>query len=354
MSALFHLLQDSKVTYDHLGALLQECLRAEKLNDKAEVFRRVLTEAALDEVRSLLSADPNLVRDCDKVLQQRLHERHLKDHPNADSLLQAWAKDGLQFCDTYSLTRFSWLCRELRPATMALNLWERRLKKTCRDWSLPYTAEDEWRERYLSLLRPRWDGIYVGYCGYMQKVRPGSSMTTSRTSNWISYRRYLRLCPPDENGELRALVLQDAAPYEVAVSVLTSLDPRYHIASSAQSSLTDSGNSASQKEKIQPKDAKEKLASKTMLARYTFSEDHVYLDYQCDMGRFQMTLRVGHNSPGYFSEQLAWIDYSMTKEGEETLQFDLGRNQWGDPKDARCDHYPAFFLYRHPTLEHLL
>ena len=70
-----------------------------------------------------------------------------------------------------------------------------------------------------------------------------------------------------------------------------------------------------------------------MLATYMFSEGHVYLDCPSDMGRFQVTLRVNHRSQGYFSEQLAWIEYSLTNEGEEALQFDLGRNQWGDPKD---------------------
>ena len=38
------------------------------------------------------------------------------------------------------------------------------------------------------------------------------------------YRRYVRLFPPNEEGELRALVLQDAAPMDLALSLLMSSD----------------------------------------------------------------------------------------------------------------------------------
>lgn len=261
------------------------------------------------------------------------------EHPNAENPLCAWAKDGLFFCDTYSVTRVSRSCRELRPLTLLVDIWKPRLQQLCSFWSLPY-KEERWREQYLSLFRPRWDGIYVGYCQYLHKVRPGASMTQKGSSVWITYRRYLRFFPPDDYGTLWALVLQDAAPLEVAVqSLLATPTP-----------VTGDGFAVGK----HAKEAKHHLEKKIFTGQYTFREGMVDLNYTCELGECTIRLRVDHAKPGHFSEQMAWVEYSATKPGEEPLPFDLGRNEWGCPRNPACDHFPDFLLLPQASLEHHL
>ena len=219
--------------------------------------------------------------------------------------------------------------------TMVVDIWKPRLQKLCHFWSLR-CLEKCWREQYLRLHRPRWDGVYVGQCQYLHKVRPGSSLTYKGSCVWVSYRRYIRLFPPNEDGELRALVLQDAAPMDMALSLLMSSDI-------ACPSVFGRG-----------KESKSHLERKIAVASYDFHLGHVRLKYNNDNGQCNLTLKVAHSKKGYFSEQLNWVDYTLSRPGEDVTCFDLGRNEWGDPRNPSCDHFPPFVLHRQPALEHHL
>ncbi|CAJ1353449.1 unnamed protein product, partial [Effrenium voratum] len=209
--------------------------------------------------------------------------------------------------------------------------------RVCDFWCLKMQS-DAWREQYLQLQRPRWDGVYVGNCQYLHKVRPGSSMTYKGSSVWISYRRYLRLLPPDpDTGELQALILQDAAPLDTALTL-----------------LLDAKGKAIHKDVKDMKESKSHLERKLAVGRYEFCDGHVKVRYTNDTGLCEIALKLGHAAQGYFSEQMEWVDYTVTRHGEDPLRFDLGRNEWGDPRNPACDHFPPLRLRRHPALEHHL
>ncbi|CAE7394145.1 unnamed protein product [Symbiodinium natans] len=244
------------------------------------------------------------------------------EHPNADNPLMAWAKDGLFFCDTYSVTRVSWSCRELQPLTSVVDVWKPRLQQLCSFWALPY-KEEQWREQYLGLFRPRWDGIYVGCCQYLHKVRPGASMTQKGSSVWITYRRYLRFFPPDDYGTLRALVLQDPAPLEVALQSLLATP-----APVAGDGFGKGGYGHGEGLTVakHTKEAKHHLEKKIFTAQYTYREGFVDLNYTCDLGDCHVRLRVDHTQPGNFSEQMAWVDSRTAQsEGFERLAHCMQR-----------------------------
>lgn len=219
--------------------------------------------------------------------------------------------------------------------TLVVDIWKPRLQKLCEFWSLRWLQES-WREQYLRLYRPRWDGVYVGQCQYLHKVRPGSSLTYKGSCVWVSYRRYVRLFPPNEEGELRALVLQDAAPMDLALSLLMSSD----VACPAVFGKA--------------KESKSHLERKIAVASYDFHLGNVRLKYSNDIGQCNLTLKVSHSKKGHFSEQMDWVDYTLTRPGDEAHSFDLGRNEWGDPRNPSCDHFPPFVLHRQTTLEHHL
>lgn len=352
MAALLDLLHACDVDDETISFLLQALSNAEDLQEKLDVLEPFVPDRA-EEARALLTEDPGAVPVCIEVYQKRQEVKFAKLHPNAHSPLLAWAHDGLPFCDTYAVTRISMLCREIRPFTFVPDLWEPRLRRVAAFWSLPIPEDDNWRENYFSILRPRWDGVYVGNCGYKCKVRPGSSMTDKRTAFWVHYRRYLRLCPPDEDGKLRALVLQDAAPLDIAMEVITGLDASTHIALNSQSSLAN-GCTPSQHKGLQTKEVRSQLAGKTFSASYEFREGQIFLTYLSDMGKFDAVLKVSHSQTHYFSEQLEWVDYTLTKEADDPIKFNLGRNIYGNPADPTSNHFAHFILYSQRAFEHYL
>ncbi|CAE8635234.1 unnamed protein product [Polarella glacialis] len=133
-----------------------------------------------------------------------------------------------------------------------------------------------------------------------------------------------------------------------------SLDPATHVGASRPE--IGAGNPGCIPSHKQPpvKEARANLANKVFTALYEFTEGHVYIRYPSEMGDFFASFKVSHSSPGYFSEQLDWIDYTLTKAQEEPLSFNLGRNLYGLPKDPTCDHFPYYTLYSQRSLEHFL
>lgn len=173
----------------------------------------------------------------------------------------------------------------------------------------------------------------MGHCQYLHKVRPGSSLTYKEGCVLVTYRRYLRLFPPNEEGELRALLLQDAAPIDVALPLLMSTCP---------------------KSRAKAKEQKSPLEKKLFVASYEYHPDEVKLKYCSENGEYNLVLKIAHSKEGHFSEQLEWIDYTLTRPGDGTHQYDLGRNEWGHPKNPSRDHFPPFVLRRQSSLEHHL
>eukprot|EP00933_Yihiella_yeosuensis_P004566 TRINITY_DN108931_c0_g1_i1.p1 TRINITY_DN108931_c0_g1~~TRINITY_DN108931_c0_g1_i1.p1 ORF type:complete len:355 (-),score=49.68 TRINITY_DN108931_c0_g1_i1:257-1321(-) len=354
MTSLLRLLEANQVDAETIDFLIEAVSNADDIDQQMDVLEPFLPENT-EEARALLIEDPGTVKVCAEVLQVRELERQRLLHPNADSPLLQWAIDGLKFCDTYIVTRISWLCKEIRPFTFVPHIWEVRLRPMCGYWHLPYEEDGQWREQFFDILRPRWDGVYISHCGYQRKIRPGASMTDHRTTSWVSYRRYLRLCPPDEDGKLKALFLQDAADQKIALQVVMGLDPSVHVASVSQSSLANPGCPPAPHKGLQAtKDVKTQLASRTMSADYEFREGHVFLAYSSDVGQFDAKLKVNHYDKHNFSEQLDWIDYTLNKDGDDPVNFDLGRNDWGNPRDPTRDHFPVFTLYAQSDVEHLL
>lgn len=352
MAALLDIFEDAAVDRDTVAFLLDALDNADAA-EQGDILEPFLNPSAVGKARTALAADPGLVKMSREIHEMRIQVQLAKEHPNAGAMILRWALDGLEFCDTYSLGRFYRLCREAQALVRTENLWEPRVRSYCLVWSLPLADEEtRWRELFFSQLRPRLDGVYVGHCGYVHKVRPGASMTDRRTSMWIDYRRYLRLFPPDEDGVLRALVLQDAGPLDLALEVLLDLDPRTHVGAVRQHNLSNGPQRSSQQT---IKEARAQVVGRTFTATYDFREGQVVLTYQSDSGVFNILLRVNHRRAGLFSERLEWETYSLTSgSGEEPLRFKLDRNCYGDAADPACDHFAAFQFRPAKCLEHLL
>lgn len=259
-----------------------------------------------------------------------------------------WTPDGLHFCDVYTLLSVDRVCRDARLMTRQDRFWEARVRAFCHVWGLPDPSSSQrtWRAHFFSLLRPRWDGVYVSQCGYLHRVRPGTSATSSRKQIWTDYRRYLRLFPPDDSGVLRALVLQDAAPADVAVGVLLGLDPSTHTPASPPSGI------------LQPsKDVRHFVQGKTFPATYELKciDSSVNISYSDDaLGVFRMVLRLRRRSNHDFAGRLEWVDYQQTSLQGELQCYDLGRNERGDSADVTRDHFAPFVLRPCASLAHLL
>eukprot|EP00747_Dinoflagellata_sp_TGD_P166873 gnl/TRDRNA2_/TRDRNA2_190352_c0_seq1.p1 gnl/TRDRNA2_/TRDRNA2_190352_c0~~gnl/TRDRNA2_/TRDRNA2_190352_c0_seq1.p1 ORF type:complete len:293 (+),score=35.75 gnl/TRDRNA2_/TRDRNA2_190352_c0_seq1:150-1028(+) len=276
--------------------------------------------------------------------------------PNTHSLLLRVLHDVLCVCGPYSVGRIWMLCRDTAKCAASHPVWVSFVQAAVTRWALACAPEEEisdWHRTFFSLLRPRLDGIYVSQCGYLHRMSPGSSMTSSKLSMWVDYRRYVRLFPPDENGALRALVLQDAGPLEVAVEVLLGLDPCTHVAASRQSGLP----AAKRNRGLEQKPPREMLRDKTCSAKYEFRDGHVDVTYRSDDGEFRMLMLVSHQEDvGFraFSEELMWKEYSLTHGNGEVVQFNLGRRAGGGSADSLRDHFPPMVFRRASGLEHLL
>lgn len=347
MTSLLNIFQDHSVDGDTTASLL-EVLAIADSSQWNDILLPFLPEAGVELACAALVAEPDVAARSMQV-HAMLQAQRAVTCPNASAPLLRWATDGLGFCDGYSLARFSRCCKDAPALAAVPALWEPRVRAVCASWVLP-CPEAEWQREFFALLRPRWDGVYVAPCGYTHRIRPGASMTDKRTSMWIDYRRYLRLFPPDEDGVLRALVLQDAGPLDLALEVLMGLDPKTHVAASRQGAL-----SLGQHRNAPPlKEARVQLLGRTFAASYSFAEGQISLQYNSDNGEFKVTLKVGHKRARTFSEQLEWVEYTLTSPDSETMHFNLGRNCWGDPADPHCDHFPPFVLRHHRALEHLL
>eukprot|EP00913_Durusdinium_trenchii_P000137 g123.t1 len=141
----------------------------------------------------------------------------------------------------HTVARCAAVCRNAKEAVLKADVWDSHVLRARRWWALPPVPQRlqpkqpnpaGWRP-FLSTLRPRCDGIYVGECGFQRWLRVGHHSDLRKNSaqlaayggrggqaEWVSYRRYVRLMPPDGEGRQYAMVLQDPCPREAAEQVL--------------------------------------------------------------------------------------------------------------------------------------
>lgn len=339
MSSITALWDDCELEPEKIDALLK-VLQANRQDLQAlrRALDTLLPAAAIEVAVAELDSDPSIIEHWEKELQLALSKTSLL------AFLQ-WAQDGLQFCDVYCFASLAGVCTEMPQIINESHLWEPRVQFLSNCWLMPLSDSLSWKEQFFGITRPRWDGIYVGTCGYLHRITAGASLTDARRRMWIDYRRYLRLCPPDDTGVCRGLVLQDACPSDVAIDLLLSLDPQTHRASPAVLTGQSTG-----------KDAKEKLAAKTMSCTYSFKDGHINLRwFDSEGGEYSASLKVGHRKDSFnFSEQLEWISYYLLNMRGDLTYFNLGRTPEGTAAKQDCEHFAPFYLRPCSTLTHLL
>lgn len=229
----------------------------------------------------------------------------------------------------------------------------------------PAGAPDpDWREGYFTTPRPRCDGIYVGECGYKRWVRAGHhadlrknaealAVKGGRGSEWVSYRRYVRLLPPEpETGTQWALVLQDACPREAAErELILGVDPEAHTNPARPEGVL------SQAAVTGPSGA-EQLRRRICLGNYRFDPEKQEVDirYAAADGDFHLVFSLSSDGPHGFADRLAWEHYAMEDESSEMLTFNLGRlPEWkgGGLADENKDHFAQKTFMPKLALEHL-
>mmetsp|Transcript_92156 Transcript_92156/g.298081 ORF Transcript_92156/g.298081 Transcript_92156/m.298081 type:complete len:302 (-) Transcript_92156:8-913(-) len=260
------------------------------------------------------------------------------------------ALPGLLGCvDTHSLTRCSRLCRRARELVGVEHVWEPRVRAACKLWGLATPKVECWREQFFNLDRPRCDGIYLGECTYIHRIRPGASMEAklmNRTFHWVEYRRYIRLLPPDpQNGTRCAFVLRDVCPFEVAAELLAGLEPRARVV-------------GVESEQHAPEHRSTTSLLRSRVAAGTWEQEGSRIQIRVTSGRDTLSLALDLRNGSYrgFSGRLDWLDYYMTDEHEQVTRFNLGRSPHGDgePSNREKDHYPSLFIRPCPSLEHFL
>mmetsp|Transcript_54022 Transcript_54022/g.94229 ORF Transcript_54022/g.94229 Transcript_54022/m.94229 type:complete len:393 (-) Transcript_54022:79-1257(-) len=269
----------------------------------------------------------------------------------------------LGFATVSGLMKCSYLCRRACSLVMADAVWEPRVRALCKTWQLecPDDASEDagsWRRRFLGILRPRCDGIYVGECRYVHRVRPGTSIEAklmNKSSFWIEYRRYVRLLPPVANEktngvEFRALVLRDPCTIPVAEEAFLTLDTRTHV-----NSLEHKKEQGQIAQARVGGDSKAILRDRVCMGTYTWAGSMVEVRYGIGEDTYKISLELMHGGEQSCSGRLEWREYSKTSDSEEALPFHLGRSKWGgaEPENHEKDHFPAMLIKPSKRLEHL-
>lgn len=250
----------------------------------------------------------------------------------------------LEWIDTYTLVRCGRLRKRFRAMATVGYVWEPRVRALCTTWCLECPSLKTWRKSFLSLLRPRLDGIYVGECRVKNKFPPGSSADlrmNHRTYTYATYLRCVRFCPPcADDGSGHALVLRNAVPFEVAAKALVHVDPELQVA--RQGMLN----------------ADARCQNQVAVGRYTFEGSQISISVQetNSVESLSIAFKLRHASDASFSGELLWMDYSKLEKDGELTRFDLGRTKSGDgdPRNADKDHFPPLRFRPWPHLEYLL
>eukprot|EP00928_Gymnodinium_smaydae_P058357 TRINITY_DN41555_c0_g1_i1.p1 TRINITY_DN41555_c0_g1~~TRINITY_DN41555_c0_g1_i1.p1 ORF type:complete len:351 (-),score=14.48 TRINITY_DN41555_c0_g1_i1:114-1025(-) len=250
-----------------------------------------------------------------------------------------------EWLDAYSLIRCGRSCTKSRELTLVENVWEPRVRRLCDTWDLTCQKAKLWRRSFLGLLRPRVDGIYVGECRYIHRIPAGASMDpklSKRSYHWVTYRRYVRLCPPNpHDGSQLAFVLRDVCSVEAAAEVLTD----------SASFICDGDASTAEF-----RTASSQLRSRVASGTYLLDGSRVEVRAKLGAEEFVHVFQLRHASDQRFSGQLDWLEYYLIDKNLEVSRFDLGRSTYGDGSPARSDkdHYPSLYIRPCRNLEHFL
>lgn len=297
--------------------------------------------------------------------------------PLAEFFLKALPNGVLRSSGLHTIARCGQVCRAARVHCSEGALWESRLELLSARWNLtqplPPTVggvadavASIWPGRYLSVLRPRCDGIYIGHCKFKRWVRLGHHQDLRKNAEqlamkagaggggeWLEYRRYVRLLPPDSvDGSLWALVLQDPCPREAAEKVLIAgVDSRTHANPAKSEGVLGEGAVASASDP-------DRLRKRISVGRYTFKpeESKVEVRYAAADGNFHLTFCLSHGGPRVCADRLTWEAYTMEDESSEVIAFNLGRlPDWkgGGLADDNKDHFPQMQFRPKVVAEHL-
>eukprot|EP00929_Paragymnodinium_shiwhaense_P031427 TRINITY_DN17607_c0_g2_i3.p1 TRINITY_DN17607_c0_g2~~TRINITY_DN17607_c0_g2_i3.p1 ORF type:complete len:358 (+),score=86.77 TRINITY_DN17607_c0_g2_i3:63-1136(+) len=231
------------------------------------------------------------------------------------------AMPGLLCCvDVHLLARLALLCRRARDAAAQDHVWQPRATAVCRLWSLQAKttwASASWRERFRELLRPRCDGIYVSECRYLHNIQLGASMDPKlayKRSHWVSYRRYLRLLPPDGSARQGvALVLRDTCSLAAAEKALLQVDPVTHVNEKEHDmDVREYGAAMANDHKIRSDESQAKLVKRVFVGTYSFDEEtkRVFVTYDITGEQYSAVLDFSDDldpeKRGNFSGRLEW------------------------------------------------
>jgi hypothetical protein len=218
-----------------------------------------------------------------------------------------------------------------------------------------------WRQKFFKALRPRYDGVYVGECGFNRWVPVGhhADMRKNAASlaafggrgghwEWVKYRRYIRLIAPHW-----ALVLQDACPLAAARKVLhAGVDVETHTNPGKYEGVMSDGAVNSSDPEV--------LRKRLFLGRfsYTPATSVIAVKYTAgDGAELHIDVNLSHGGPSGFADRLEWSLYTKTAENSEVLEYNLGKlPDWkgGGLADENKDHFPCMDFRPSATLEHFL
>lgn len=274
-----------------------------------------------------------------------------------DSLLKIMELSGL-----HTAARCAQICHGASVVASETTFWLRLDQLMCASWSLPLPVAEHgpWRQQFFRTLRPRYDGVYVGECGFNRWVPVGHHADMRKNAaalsshggrgghyEWVTYRRYVRLMPPHW-----ALVLQDSCPRAAAEQVLIiGVDPETHsnpgkseyVISDVDTNVGEAGV----------------LRKRICLGHFTFtpSTSNVEVKYTAGDGEFRLAFDLSHRGPRGFADRLEWSLYTRTDANSEVLEYNLGRlPDWkgGGLINEGKDHFPCMDLRPSASLEHLL
>jgi hypothetical protein len=369
MSELLDVFDDENLLDFETRSFLVEALANAEENEWQDILEPFVNqEPALAVLRSV----PNVLQRSLKALERS------PDNPtvaieisaSAQAFLDALGSGAIVYIGLHTLARCAPVCRSTQTIASRDGLWMDLTERSCKSWKLPspQSLELVWRLRFFSLLHPRCDGIYVGEAGYLRHVRIGQHMDMRKnavelakggrngcTTEWIGYRRYVRLMPRDaSDGTFWALVVQDACPRKVAEQVLIAgVDPRTHVnptKGGQRDEFDDLGAKGEDKDRIE---------KKICLGKYTFVKDEISIRYIAGENDFSLTFRLGLG-PRRFADRLEWTAYTMTPTGgqsDDVIAYDLGKLpdwQGGGLANPDKDHFPPLDFRPQACLEHLL